>query len=278
MNLTVQRGEIHAICGENGAGKSTLMKVLTGVYPHGSYDGEIVFEGQTVRVPRHPRQRARRDRHHPPGAGADPRAVDRREHLPRQRERRPAGSSTGTAPTARPTSCSTRVGLTENPLTPIKHLGIGKQQLVEIAKALSTQRQAADPRRADRRPQRRRLRAPAQPAARAARPRASPAIMISHKLNEIAADRRQHHDPARRPDDRDPDGRRRRGRRGPDHPGDGRPRPRAPLPALHAADRRGALRGQGLERHAARSTTPARSSRDANLGRAPRRDRRASPG
>src|SRR5688500_14191692 len=48
VNLTVQRGAIHAICGENGAGKSTLMKVLSGVYPHGSYDGEIVFEGQPI--------------------------------------------------------------------------------------------------------------------------------------------------------------------------------------------------------------------------------------
>ena len=54
-----RRGEIHAICGENGAGKSTLMKVLSGVYPHGTYDGEIVFDGEPVHVRRHPRQRAR---------------------------------------------------------------------------------------------------------------------------------------------------------------------------------------------------------------------------
>ena len=46
VNLTVLPGEIHAVVGENGAGKSTLMKVLSGVYPHGTYDGEIVFEGE----------------------------------------------------------------------------------------------------------------------------------------------------------------------------------------------------------------------------------------
>src|SRR3954451_2451514 len=49
VNLSVRRGEIHAICGENGAGKSTLMKVLSGVYPHGSYDGEIAFDGAECR-------------------------------------------------------------------------------------------------------------------------------------------------------------------------------------------------------------------------------------
>jgi len=45
VSLTVKAGEIHSICGENGAGKSTLMKVLSGVYPYGTYDGDIVFQG-----------------------------------------------------------------------------------------------------------------------------------------------------------------------------------------------------------------------------------------
>ena len=48
VTLNVSEASIHAICGENGAGKSTLMKVLSGVYPYGSYDGEIVFQGKKM--------------------------------------------------------------------------------------------------------------------------------------------------------------------------------------------------------------------------------------
>ena len=45
VNFKVKKGEIHCLVGENGAGKSTLMKVLSGVYPYGTYQGDIVFEG-----------------------------------------------------------------------------------------------------------------------------------------------------------------------------------------------------------------------------------------
>ncbi len=47
VNLIVKQGEIHALCGENGAGKSTLMKVLSGVYPFGTYNGEIFLNRGT---------------------------------------------------------------------------------------------------------------------------------------------------------------------------------------------------------------------------------------
>ena len=49
VNLSVEEGEIHALVGENGAGKSTLMKVLSGIHPYGSYEGEIMYDGQECR-------------------------------------------------------------------------------------------------------------------------------------------------------------------------------------------------------------------------------------
>ena len=45
VSFKVRRGEIHGLCGENGAGKSTLMKILSGVYPHGTYEGKVIYNG-----------------------------------------------------------------------------------------------------------------------------------------------------------------------------------------------------------------------------------------
>ena len=100
------RGEVHAICGENGAGKSTLMKVLSGVHPYGSYEGDIVFEGETAKF------HSIRDSEkagiviiHQELALSPYLSIA--ENIFLGNERRARGSwSTGTPPTSRPRSCS----------------------------------------------------------------------------------------------------------------------------------------------------------------------------
>src|SRR5436190_16604744 len=136
VNLVVRRGEIHAICGENGAGKSTLMKVLSGVYPHGSYEGEITFEGEPCRFS------GIRDseKHgiviiHQELALSPFLSIAENIFLGNERTRR--GLIDWNKTNAEATELLTRVGLAENPVTPAMDLGVGKQQLVEIAKALS---------------------------------------------------------------------------------------------------------------------------------------------
>jgi len=136
VNLSVERGAIHAICGENGAGKSTLMKVLSGVYPHGSYEGEIFFESQPVQF---------KDIRHSEAAGiviihqelALIPELSIAENIFLGNETATRGVIDWDAANHQAIDLMARVGLRENPLTPVKHLGIGKQQLVEIAKALS---------------------------------------------------------------------------------------------------------------------------------------------
>jgi len=136
VTLTVHRAEIHAICGENGAGKSTLMKVLSGVYPHGSYEGQIFFEGQEMRF---------RDIRQSEAAGiviihqelALIPELSIAENIFLGNETATKGIISWDKANHRAIELLARVGLMENPLTPVKHLGIGKQQLVEIAKALS---------------------------------------------------------------------------------------------------------------------------------------------
>ncbi|WP_199746744.1 multiple monosaccharide ABC transporter ATP-binding protein [Amycolatopsis sp. WAC 01416] len=136
VNLSVRRGEIHAICGENGAGKSTLMKVLSGVYAHGSYDGEIVFDGEPCAFS------AIRDSErrgiviiHQELALCQQLSIAENIFLGNEKAR--GGLIDWNRTNQQAGELLRRVGLRENPVTPVLDIGVGKQQLVEIAKALS---------------------------------------------------------------------------------------------------------------------------------------------
>lgn len=136
VSLTVAPGEVHAICGENGAGKSTLMKVLSGVHPHGSYEGEILFEGS-------------------PCAFRDIRASESHgiviihqelalvpylsiaENIFLGNEHASRGVINWNDTLRHAARLLKRVGLNEHPQTRVADIGVGKQQLVEIAKALA---------------------------------------------------------------------------------------------------------------------------------------------
>ncbi len=137
VSLTVRAGEIHAICGENGAGKSTLMKVLSGVHPHGSYSGEIVYEGQEVEFRSINDSEARGIVIIHQELALIP-YLSVAENIFLGNEVRGAlGLINWNKTNAEAMALMQRVGLQENPTVPVSQLGVGKQQLIEIAKALS---------------------------------------------------------------------------------------------------------------------------------------------
>ncbi len=136
VTFSVKRGEIHCLVGENGAGKSTLMKVLSGVYPHGTYSGEIVINGQPQRFS---------------GIADSERAgigiiyqelalvpeMTVYENIFLGHEIRRNGLIDWNETIHRADAMLRKVRLAVNPATKIRDLGVGKQQLVEIAKVLS---------------------------------------------------------------------------------------------------------------------------------------------
>ncbi|UPZ31431.1 sugar ABC transporter ATP-binding protein [Streptomyces sp. LRE541] len=136
VSLSVRPGEVHAICGENGAGKSTLMKVLSGVHPHGTYEGDILFEGEpcTFKDIRASEQHGIVIIHQElalvPYLSIAENIFLGNEHATR-------GFISWTETLKHATELLRRVGLDEHPDTRVADIGVGKQQLVEIAKALS---------------------------------------------------------------------------------------------------------------------------------------------
>jgi putative multiple sugar transport system ATP-binding protein len=136
VDLAVRRGEVHAICGENGAGKSTLMNVLSGVYPHGSYDGEIVYDGAVCKFGKiADSERAGIVIIHQELALSPYLTLAENVFIGNERAKRGWISWNRTETEA--VSYLRRVGLHDNPATKAIDVGVGKQQLVEIAKALA---------------------------------------------------------------------------------------------------------------------------------------------
>jgi putative multiple sugar transport system ATP-binding protein len=136
VNLAVMPAEIHAVVGENGAGKSTLMKVLSGVYPSGTYEGGIHFEGQ--------------ERHFKTIADSESTGIiiihqelalvpllSIAENIFLGHETATHGVIDWFEAFKRTKALLDKVGLKEHPNTLITNIGTGKQQLVEIAKALN---------------------------------------------------------------------------------------------------------------------------------------------
>ena len=136
VNLIVREGEIHALVGENGAGKSTLMKILSGIYPHGSYVGQIFFQGQECRF---------HDITSSEKLGiviihqelALIPTFSIAENLFLGHERAARGVINWNEAMALAKDLLKKVGLQESPSTLVDNIGVGKQQLVEIAKALA---------------------------------------------------------------------------------------------------------------------------------------------
>lgn len=135
VNLTVEEGEIHALVGENGAGKSTLMNVLSGIYPYGSYEGDIVYNGEICNF------KTIKDSErlgiiiiHQELALVPYLTIAENMFLGNEIGKKYSIDWDKTY--ARADELLRTVGLQENSHTLIKDIGVGKQQLVEIAKAL----------------------------------------------------------------------------------------------------------------------------------------------
>jgi len=183
VSILVRAGEIHAICGENGAGKSTLMNVLSGVYPAGSYTGDIIFQGDEVHF---------KDIRSSEAAGiviihqelALIPELSITENIFLGNEPTKRGAIDWVDAKKRALELLARVGLHDDPDTQIKHIGVGKQQLVEIAKALSKSVKLLildEPTAALNEADSRHL----LDLIRGLKGKGVSSIMISHKLNEI---------------------------------------------------------------------------------------------
>ena len=138
VNLTVKRGEIHALCGENGAGKSTLMNVLSGVYPHGTYDGDIIYNGETCKFHKIKDSENKGIVIIHQELALSPYLSIAENVFMGNEQTSFKGVINWTKTRGRAKEALAHVGLeNENLNAPVNTLGVGKQQLIEIAKAMA---------------------------------------------------------------------------------------------------------------------------------------------
>jgi D-xylose transport system ATP-binding protein len=138
VSFKIRRGEIHGVCGENGAGKSTLMKILSGVYPHGTYDGKVIFNGEELILGESAIQEAENK-----GIAivyqeltlVPTMTVGENVYLGREPLER--GAINWNKLYADTKEILRKYQLDVPPQVTVKSLGVGKMQMVEIAKALS---------------------------------------------------------------------------------------------------------------------------------------------
>ena len=136
VNLDVEKGKIHALVGENGAGKSTLMNVLSGIYPHGTYSGDVIFHGENCQF------RSIRDSEdkgiaiiHQELALSPYMTID--ENIFMGNERQNGGIVDWDKTNNKAKEYMQSVGLKEKHTSLLRYICVFKQQLVEIAKALA---------------------------------------------------------------------------------------------------------------------------------------------
>ncbi|MDR0452194.1 MAG: ATP-binding cassette domain-containing protein, partial [Treponema sp.] len=136
VNFKVKKGEIHSLCGENGAGKSTLMSVISGVYPKGSYQGKVLYKGHETSY--HSVKDSEKEGLaiiHQELALSPYLSIYENIFLGHMNTR--LGVIDWDFYIKESQKYLDRVGLKESPYTTVSKLGVGKQQLVEIARALS---------------------------------------------------------------------------------------------------------------------------------------------
>ncbi len=136
VNLQVKKGTIHALVGENGAGKSTLMNVLSGIYPYGTYEGDIVYEGEVCQFAKiNDSEEKGIVIIHQELALIPYMTIG--ENMFLGNERGSKFSIDWDTTYAEADKYLSIVGLKESSRSLIKDIGVGKQQMVEIAKALA---------------------------------------------------------------------------------------------------------------------------------------------